>query len=436
MEAEQAVLGAILIDQDAIVEVADLIKPEDFYRQGHGAIYKAMLGLYERGAPTDIMMVAEEIEKERDLGTVGGRAYLASLSQMTPSAVYAESYAQVVRQKAILRSLITAAGKISEIAYANPDNVEEAVDRASEAVYTVSELGVRSKFKALKGLLHAAYDKIDALYSNRGAVTGIPSGLRDLDILTQGFQPSDLIILAARPSVGKTSLALNIAEHAATDQKKIVGVFSLEMSEEQLITRLLSSVADVDSQRLRTGYLEESDFTRIAHALNKLSEASIYIDDTPSLTVTELRTKARRMKAQVGMDLLIVDYLQLMHAPGASKEGNRVQEVSTISRGLKQLAREMSVPVVALSQLSRGVEGRESAEPRLSDLRESGSIEQDADMVLFLWRNKASGDDHDAADGEPVNLKLAKHRNGPTGDVSLWFRKSQTRFYPLDKRYE
>lgn len=437
IEAEQAVLGAILIDQNAIVEVADIIKPEDFYRQSHGRIFQAMVSLYEEGTPTDIVTVSERIEKDGNLPDIGGRAYLSTLSNLTPSAVHAESYAEVVRQKALLRSLIQAAGQISQIAYADPTDVEEAVDRASEAIYTVSERRLRSKFRVLKGLLHEAYDKIDVLYSTRGAVTGIGSGFRDLDVLTQGFQNSDLVIVAARPSVGKTSLALNVAENVASEQGKIVGIFSLEMSEEQLVVRLLSSVAGVDSQRLRTGFLEETDFARIAHGMTKLSEAPVYIDDTPSLTVTELRTKARRMKAQVGMDLLIIDYLQLMHAPGSAKDANRVQEVSAISRGLKQLARELHVPVVALSQLSRGVESRESPEPRLSDLRESGSIEQDADVVLFLWRPKGGDDDHDSdIDGEFINLKLAKHRNGPTGDLQLWFRKSQTRFFPIDRRFE
>jgi replicative DNA helicase len=283
-------------------------------------------------------------------------------------------------------------------------------------------------FSVLKDLLHDAYDRLDYLHAHRGEISGIRTGFADLDTLTTGFQRSDLIVVAARPSVGKTSFALNIAEHAAVRDKKSVGVFSLEMSKEQLVLRLLSSVANIDSQRLRSGFLEELDFARIAPAMNALSEAPIYIDDTPNISTMELRTKARRLQAESGLDLVVVDYLQLMQAATSSRDSNRVQEVSEISRGLKALARELSVPVVALSQLSRQPEMRESKEPRLSDLRESGAIEQDADLVVFLWREKDRAGEEPDADGEVVKIKLAKHRNGPTGEIDLWFRKKQTRF--------
>jgi replicative DNA helicase len=428
LEAEQSILGSVLIDRDAIVEVAEFLRPEDFYRQAHGLVYGAMLELFERREPVDIVTVAEVLERNDQLEQVGGRTYLASLSNQTPTAVHAVQYARIVERKAVLRNLISAAGKIAGIGYEDPAEIQEAIDRAEAELFTVSNRRVAAGFSHLRDLLHSAYDRLDYLHAHRGEVSGIRSGFADLDALTTGFQKSDLIVLAARPSVGKTSLALNIAEHAAVKERRSVGIFSLEMSKDQLVLRLLSGVANIDSQRLRTGFLEEMDFARIAPAMNTLSEAPVYIDDTPSISTMELRTKARRLQAEAGLDLVIVDYLQLMQAATSSKDANRVQEVSEISRGLKALARELSVPVIALSQLSRQPEMRESKEPRLSDLRESGAIEQDADLVLFLWREKERGGDEPESDGEVVNLKLAKHRNGPTGEVKLWFRKTQTRF--------
>jgi replicative DNA helicase len=312
--------------------------------------------------------------------------------------------------------------------YEDPAEIQEAIDRAEAELFAVSQKRVDAGFSPLKSLLHDAYDRLDYLHAHRGEISGVRTGFTDLDTLTTGLQKSDLVVLAARPSVGKTSFALNIAEHAAVKERKSVGVFSLEMSKEQLVLRLLSSVANIDSQRLRSGFLEELDFARIAPAMNALSEAPMYIDDTPNISAMELRTKARRLQAEAGLDLVIVDYLQLMQATTTNRDANRVQEVSEISRGLKALARELSIPVIALSQLSRQPEMRESKEPRLSDLRESGAIEQDADLVVFLYREKEKvGEDADI-DGEVINVKLAKHRNGPTGDIQLWFRKSQTRF--------
>jgi len=428
LEAEQSVLGSVLIDRDAIVEVAEFLRPDDFYRQAHGLIYAAMLELFERREPIDIVTVAEVLERSDQLEQIGGRSYLTSLSNQTPTAVHAVQYARIVERKAVLRNLIAAAGRIAGIGYEDPAEIQEAIDRAEGELFAVSQRRIDAGFTQLRELLHAAYDRLDYLHAHRGEISGIRTGFADLDALTTGLQKSDLIVLAARPSVGKTSLALNIAEHAAVRDRRNVGIFSLEMSKEQLVLRLLSSVANIDSQRLRSGFLEEMDFTRIAPAMNALSEASLYIDDTPNISTMELRTKARRLQAEAGLDLVIVDYLQLMQATTTSRDANRVQEVSEISRGLKALARELSVPVIALSQLSRQPEMRESKEPRLSDLRESGAIEQDADLVLFLWREKERGADDGDADGEVVNLKLAKHRNGPTGEVKLWFKKSQTRF--------
>jgi len=428
LEAEQSVLGAILIDRETIIEIAEFLQPEDFYRQAHGTIYKAMLELFERREPVDLVTVAETLERGEDLEHIGGRSYLSQLSNQTPTAVHAVQYARIVERKAVLRNLIGAAGKIAGIGYEDPAEIQEAIDRAESELFQVSNRRITVGFAQLRELLHSAYDRLDYLHAHRGELSGISSGFLDLDQLTTGFQKSDLIVVAARPSVGKTSFALNIAEHVAVREKKTVGVFSLEMSKEQLVLRLLSSVANIDSKRLRSGFLEELDFARIAPAMNDLSEAALYIDDTPTITSMELRTKARRLQAESGLDLVIVDYLQLMQATTTNRDANRVQEVSEISRGLKALARELKVPVVALSQLSRQPEMRESREPRLSDLRESGSIEQDADLVMFLWREKERGAEDQSADGEVVKLKLSKHRNGPTGEIDLWFRKAQTRF--------
>jgi replicative DNA helicase len=437
IEAEQSVLGALLIDRDAVVEVAEFLRPEDFYRNHNGTVYRAVLSLYERREPVDIVTVAEGLEREGQLEQVGGSAYLTSLINLTPTAVNAVHYARIVERKAVLRNLIAAAGRIAGVGYEDSADVDEAIDRAEQELFSVSQKRVSSGFSALRTLLHSAYDRLDYLHQHKGEISGIRTGFADLDAMTTGLQKSDLIVVAARPSIGKTSLALNFAEHAAVREGKTIGVFSLEMSKEQLVLRLLSSVANIDSQRLRTGFLEEMDFTRLAPAMNALAEAPVYIDDTPNISTMELRTKARRLQAESGLDMIIVDYLQLMQSSINSRDANRVQEVSEISRGLKALARELQVPVVALSQLSRQAEMRESKEPRLSDLRESGSIEQDSDLVMFLWRDKERGAEDQDMDGEVVNLKLAKHRNGPTGETKLWFRKRQTRFvsYAEEGRY-
>jgi replicative DNA helicase len=437
IEAEQSVLGALLIDRDAVVEVAELVRPADFYRQHHGTIFAAIVDLYERREPVDIVTVSEVLERTGALEQIGGSAYLTSLINLTPTAVNATHYARIVERKAVLRNLIAAAGRIAGIGYDEGSDLDESIDRAEQELFAVSQKRVASGFSPLKTLLHSAYDRLDYLHQHKGEISGIRTGFADLDAMTTGLQKSDLILLAARPSIGKTSLALNFAEHAAVREGKTVGIFSLEMSKEQLVLRLLSSVANIDSQRLRTGFLEEMDFTRLAPAMNALAEAPVYIDDTPNISTMELRTKARRLQAESGLDLVIVDYLQLMQSTIQSRDANRVQEVSDISRGLKGLARELQVPVVALSQLSRQAEMRESKEPRLSDLRESGALEQDSDLVMFLWRDKERGAENQDQDGEVVNLRLAKHRNGPTGETKLWFRKRQTRFvsYAEEGRY-
>jgi replicative DNA helicase len=416
---------------------ADLLHPEDFYRNHHGTIYSAIVDLYERREPIDIVTVSEVLERLERLEEVGGAAYLTSLINLTPTAVNAQHYARIVERKSVLRKLISAAGKIAGLGYEEDGDLGQVIDRAEQELFAVSEKRIESGFIPLEKLLHSAYDRLDYLHQHKGEISGIRTGFADLDTLTTGLQPSDLILVAARPSIGKTSLALNFAEHAAVNEGKVVGIFSLEMSKEQLVLRLLSSVANIDSQRLRSGFLEEMDFTRLAPAMNKLAEAPIYIDDTPNISTMELRTKARRLQAESGLDLILIDYLQLMQSSVQSRDANRVQEVSEISRGLKALARELRVPVVALSQLSRQTEMRESREPRLSDLRESGALEQDSDLVMFLWRERERGADDEESEGEVINLRLAKHRNGPTGETKLWFRKRLTRFesHVADERY-
>ncbi|MEO8511560.1 MAG: replicative DNA helicase [Chloroflexota bacterium] len=431
-EAEQSVLGSILVDRDAILRVADFLRPQDFYRQQHGDIFEAMLSLHGQREPIDLITLGDELARRDRLDQVGGAAYLASLMNTVPTAVHVEHYGRIVERKSVLRNLISAAGKIAAVGYEESNDAEIAIDRAESILFEISQHRTTGGFESLATLLGQAYDRLEYLHEHRGQILGIPSGLSGLDLMLGGFQPSDLIILAARPSVGKTSLALNIAQHAAVREEKKVAVFSLEMSREQLALRLLSAESGINPRPLQTGFVDETDWSKIAQVMNEMHNAPLWIDDQPGLSVMELRTKARRLEAeQKGLDLVIVDYLQLMQASTPSRDGNRVQEVSEISRGLKELARELKVPVIALSQLSRGVEQRGSAEPRLSDLRESGSLEQDADIVLFLYRE---GDQNPEAEFEVVKAKVAKHRNGPIGEVSLNFRKANTRFYTMAPR--
>lgn len=432
-EAEQSVLGSILIDPDAILKVADFLRPVDFYRPQHGDIYEAMVALHGQREPIDLVTLAEELGRRDRLEGIGGPAYLATLMNTVPTAVHVENYARIVERKAVLRNLIGAAGKIAAVGYEEANDAEAAIDRAEGILFEISQRRQVGGFESLATLLGSAYDRLEYLHDHRGQLIGIPSGLAQLDSLLGGFQPSDLVILAARPSVGKTSLALNVAVHAAIREHKRVGVFSLEMSKEQLALRLLSQESGINPRPLQTGFMEETDWSKIAQVMNDMADAPMWIDDSPTLSVIELRTKARRLEAeQRGLDLIIVDYLQLMSASVASREPNRVQEVSEISRGLKNLARELKVPILALSQLSRNVEQRGSAEPRLSDLRESGSLEQDADVVIFLYR--ADTEQNPDSEVELVKAKIAKHRNGPIGEVPLQFRKTNTRFYSVAPR--
>ena len=429
-DAEESILGALLIDGEVMLEIADSLKPGDFYKPANAKVYSAIQRLYEQSQPIDILTVSEELERRGQIEEIGGRAALADLCDRTPTAVHAKQYAKIVERKSMLRGLIGAAGRIASIGYEDPSDISEAIDRAESELFAVSERRAANGFTQIGTLVGAAYDQLDRMHQNRGQLMGLRTGYTAIDTITQGLQNSDFIVLAARPSVGKTSLALNIAENVSLREGKSVGVFSLEMSKEQLVLRLLSSVTKINSFNLRSGQVSGLDFSKIAEALGTLSSDKMFIDDTVNISVMELRTKARRLKMEQGLDLLIVDYLQLMQPGQQSRDGNRVQEVSDISRGLKALARELGIPIIALSQLSRQTEAREKGEPRLSDLRESGAIEQDADVVISLYRDGERSDDAGVT-GEAINFNVAKHRNGPTGSGQLWFRKEETRFVNL-----
>jgi replicative DNA helicase len=436
VEAEQSVLGSILIDPEAVLKVADFLHGPDFYRPQHADIYEAMLALHNPREPIDLVTLGDELTRRDRLEGVGGPAYLATLMNAVPTAVHVEHYGRIVEQKAVLRNLIAAAGRIAAVGYEEAHDTAAAIDQAESILFEISQRRTVAGFETLSTLLGQAYDRLEYLHEHRGQILGIPTGLAGLDTLLGGLQPSDLVILAARPSVGKTSLALNVALHAAVHEQKRVAIFSLEMSREQLALRLLSSETGINPRPLQTGFMEETDWSKIAKVMNDMATARMWIDDSPTLSVLELRTKARRLEVeQQGIDLVIVDYLQLMQASTPTREPNRVQEVSEISRGLKNLARELKVPVLALSQLSRNVEQRGGqGEPRLSDLRESGSLEQDADVVIFLYR--AEGEANPDAEVELVKAKVAKHRNGPIGEVPLQFRRKTTRFHAVETSEE
>ncbi|MGH2350590.1 MAG: replicative DNA helicase [Chloroflexota bacterium] len=430
VEAEQSVLGSILIDRDAIVRVAGFLRAEDFYREAHRTIYQAALDLFERREPADFILLCDELERRGRLEQVGGPAYLTSLINMVPTAVNVEYYGHVVERCAILRRLITAGGQIAGVAYDYQHDAELAVDKAEQTLFALTQRRRAQEFVPISQVLENYFDQIDHIHQNRGQTFGVPTGFKKLDELTGGLQRSDLIVLAARPGMGKTSFALNIASHAALKNHIAVGIFSLEMSRDQLVQRLICSEAGIDSHRLRTGFIEESEWGKIAQAIGELSEAPIYIDDTPGISIMELRTKARRLQAEADVGFIIVDYLQLMQGRFTD---NRVQEVSEISRSLKALARELNVPVLAASQLSRAVEQRPGNRPQLSDLRESGSIEQDADIVMFIYREEQY--ERETSRKGIADVIVAKHRNGPLADVELVFLGQQTKFANLEQRY-
>ncbi|MBC7255489.1 MAG: replicative DNA helicase [Chloroflexi bacterium] len=433
IEAEQSVLGSLLIDPDAILKVSTFLRPEDFYRETHQRIYSAILQLHERRMPTDFITVVDELERQGQLDFVGGAAYITSLINMVPTSIHVEHYARIVERAAIMRRLITAAGQIAALAYEERDDVDAVIDEAERILFEVSQRRVSRSLVPISEIIKSYYDRIEFLVEHRDQTLGVPTGFADLDRLLGGLQPSDLIIIAARPSMGKTSLAVSIAMNAALKHNAVVAIFTLEMAAEQLVQRMISGQTGIDSQRLRLGRIEDIEWEKFTHASGVLSEAAIFVDDTPSPSPMEIRTKARRLAAEYDLDLIIVDYLQLMQA-GDRRVENRVQEISYISRSLKSLARELKVPVVALSQLSRAVEARQDKIPQLADLRESGSIEQDADVVMFIYRDEMYNPDTDRA--HIADIIVAKHRNGPTARVSLRFEPSLTQFQDLDLQSE
>jgi replicative DNA helicase len=428
LEAEEAVLGALLIDPDAVIKVASFLRADDFYRETNGWIFQVVIDLHEQRRPADFVTVVDELERRNLLQEAGGAAYIISLINNTPTAVHVEHYAHIVERTATLRRLIGAAGQIAALAYEEADDLDELVDRAEQLIFGVSERRVRRDLTPVRQIMHGVVDRIDFLHRNKGGLLGVPSGFAKLDKLLGGFQKSDLITLAARPGVGKTSLALNIAVNAAKRHGQRVAFFSLEMSNEQLVQRLLASETGIDQQRLRVGDIQDDEWQMLVEAAGVLSDTLLFIDDTPAMSALELRTKARRLQAEFGLDLVIVDYLQLMRSD--ARVENRVQEISYITRSLKSLARELEAPLLALSQLSRAVESRSDHKPILSDLRESGSIEQDSDIVMFIYREELVKENTDRK--HIADIIVAKHRNGPTDTVPLYFNKELTRFADLE----
>lgn len=435
-EAEQAVLGAMLIEREAISKVAEFLRPEDFYREAHRLIYKTVLELFNRNDAVDMVTVIENLRKEDKLEGAGGIAYVTSLANSVPTAANVVYHARIVEEKSLLRQLINAATNIAGMGYEDNEEVADILDHAEKMILDVSNRKLGQDFTPIKSIIFEAFDRIQGLYESKGGITGLPSGFVDLDRLTSGLQPSDLILIAARPSMGKTAFVLNIAEHVAVHEKQAVAFFSLEMSKEQLVQRMLCAEAPIDSQRLRIGDLEGKDWQKLVSAADRLSAAPIFIDDTAGITVLEMRAKARRLKIEHDLQLIIIDYLQLMQGStrGGRSSENRQQEISEISRSLKGLARELHVPVIALSQLSRSVESRQVKKPMLSDLRESGSLEQDADIVAFLYREDYYNPDTDKKN--VTDVIIAKHRNGPVDTIQLFFHKQFTKFVDLSSRAE
>ncbi len=431
LDAEQSVLGSILLDAAAISRVIDQLDAADFYRENHGQIYRGAVELFRQGEPIDNITLADQLTQMGVLERVGGRAQLGILAESVPTAANIEYYAKIVKARAQKRRLISAGGAVTALGFDDAVEADEALNQAQQAVFDIADQRVRTRLEELYPLLKAAMERVDTQMASGTGVLGVPSGFHDVDRLTSGFKDGDLIILAARPSMGKTSMALNVALHAAVQHRIPTAIFSLEMSKEQLVERLLCQQARIDSQRLHRGLLSDREYDQLVMALQPLETAPIYIDESPTLDEVTMMLKARQARAQQQIGLFIVDYLQLMKGHGG-KDDNRVQEVSSISRALKAIARELKVPVIALSQLSRGPEARPNKRPMLSDLRDSGSIEQDSDLVMFLYRD----DYYNEKSEEPgiAEVIIAKHRNGPVGTVKLRFRKDQTLFYNLEGR--
>jgi replicative DNA helicase len=431
IEAEQSILGGILIENEAINRVTEIVDADDFYREAHRKIFNALINLSERDEPADLITLTNELQKIDQLDSIGGASYLTSLIDSVPTAANIQYYARIVKEKAILRKLIQTSTEIITQSYEDRGDVEVFLDEAERAIFEISEKRVRPSFYPIREIVKASFATIEKLFQKKEAVTGVPSGFRELDRMTAGFQPSDLVIIAGRPSMGKTAFCLDVAEYAAIGNKIPVAIFSLEMSKEQLVIRMLCSQAHVEGTRLRTGYLNESDWPRLTIAAGNLSEAPIYIDDTAALSVLELRAKARRLKSDYGLGMLVVDYLQLMK--GRARVESRQQEISEISRSLKALAKELNIPVIAVSQLSRKTEERTGNRPQLSDLRESGAIEQDADLILFIYRDEVYNRSEDNPNRGKAEVIIGKQRNGPIGKIDLAFLDKFTSFKDLYK---
>ena len=429
IEAEQSVLGGILIENEAINRVMEFLDAGDFYRDAHRKIFDALINLSERDEPADLITLTNELRKIDQLDSIGGASYLASLIDSVPTAANIEYYARIVKEKAILRKLIQTSTEIITQSYEDRGDVEGFLDEAERAIFEISEKRVRPSFYPIREIVKQSFTTIERLFKKKEAVTGVPSGFKELDRMTAGFQPSDLIIIAGRPSMGKTAFCLDVAEYAAIENKIPVAIFSLEMSKEQLVIRMLCSQANVEGTRLRTGYLTESDWPKLTIAAGNLSEAPIYIDDTAALSALELRAKARRLKSEYGLGMVIVDYLQLMK--GRARVESRQQEISEISRSLKALAKELNIPVIAVSQLSRKTEERTGNRPQLSDLRESGAIEQDADLILFIYRDEVYNRAEDNPNRGKAEVIIGKQRNGPIGKIDLAFLDKFTTFKDL-----
>jgi len=434
IDAEMSLIGAILIDTDAIVRVADSVNITDFYEERHQRIFEAVKKLYERHRPIDVLTLSNQLKDDGFLDVVGGATYLTELTNYVPTAAHVEHYAEIVSEKAIRRRLIKASQDIVGIGYDESKPVKDIIEEAEIELFQVSQKHVKQDIESIESILAGSFERLDELHKNSGAIRGIPTGFRDLDNIIAGWQRSDLVILAARPSMGKSVLALNFAHKVATKSEMPVLIFSLEMSKEQLVDRMLAMESGVGAWNIRTGGVSNDDWERLSEAMGTLAEAPIYIDDTPGITVSDMRTKARREQHQRQLGLIIVDYLQLMS--GGSRfggDGNRVQEISEISRGLKAIARELNVPVIALSQLSRSVENRSPQIPQLADLRESGSIEQDADMVMFIYRDEYYNPDT-TEKPNVADILIKKHRNGPTGNIELFFDSNKQLFKSLDRK--
>lgn len=428
IDAEQSVLGSVLLKEDGFLNVNELISAGDFYRESHRLIFTAMADLFDRSEPLDLVTLTSHLKDNNQLETIGGASYIASLTSIVPVTANIKSYARIIRQKSILRNLINASSDIANSCFEEQNDVDHLVDKAEQTIFEIAGNKNSTVFTSLKNIIPESFKTIEKLAERKELITGVPTGFTELDRMTAGFQPSDLIILAGRPSMGKTALALNIAQHAALVDKTGVAVFSLEMSKEQLAMRLLSAVGRVDSQMVRTGRLKNEDWAPLSRAVGMLSEAPIFIDDTPALSIAEMRSKVRRLASHNDIGMILVDYLQLMR--GRTTE-NRTQEISEISRSLKALAKEHNVPVMALSQLNRGLESRTDKRPMMSDLRESGAIEQDADVICFIYRDEVYDKSEDNPDKGIAEIIIGKQRNGPTGVTRLFFKKEFTMFENL-----